>query len=162
MSADQARVTMRVSAAPERAFEAFTQEINSWWGRGPRFRNLPGDQGIVHIEPGVGGRLFESIRADTGERVFEIGRITLWDPPHALSFGWRSANYAQDEATQVDILFAASGNGTLVTVTHRGWSALPPDHPVRHDAADREFLRTIGLWWADTLRSLDRQLRSPN
>lgn len=157
MSADFARVTMRVSATPERTFEAFTTEIGHWWRRGPKFRNLPDDAGMIHMEPGVGGRLFESIRTGSAERVFEIGRITVWDPPHGLSFGWRSANYAQDEETHVEVRFAASGAGTLVTITHGGWSAIRPDHPVRHGADQRQFLRTIGLWWTDQLRALEQE-----
>ncbi len=158
MSADQTRVTMRVSAPPERAFEAFTKEIARWWRRGPRFRNLGGDQGMIHLEEGVGGRIFESISTDAGERVFEIGRITQWEPPRALAFSWRSSNYAPDEVTRVEISFAPSGAGTLVTVTHSGWAALSPDHPVRHGAQPGPFLRETGLWWADQLRALDRML----
>lgn len=154
MSADQARVTMRVSASPERAFEAFTAEIERWWRRGPRFRNLPGDRGIIHMEAGVGGRLFESIRDDAGERLFEIGRILHWDPPHALTFSWRATNFAPDEVTQVDVSFTAQGAGTLVTLTHRGWSAIRADHPARHGAAAGPFLRDLGLWWSELARAL--------
>jgi uncharacterized protein YndB with AHSA1/START domain len=158
MTADQARVTMRVSATPERAFEAFTAEIGRWWRRGPRFRNLPSDAGVIHMEAGIGGRLFESVQSEGAETVVEIGRILVWDPPCALSFSWRSSNYAQDEATRVDILFAASGSGTLVTVTHSGWAALAVDHPVRHGADTGPFLRQIGMWWTDQLRAMEQQM----
>ena len=50
---DQARVTVGVAVPPEEAFRVFTQEVDLWWRRGRRFRNAPGEQGIVCIEPGV-------------------------------------------------------------------------------------------------------------
>jgi hypothetical protein len=40
-----------------------------------------------------------------------------------------------------------------VTVTHRGWAAIRPDHPARHGQASAEFLRRLGLWWGEQLSS---------
>ncbi len=160
MAADQAKVSMRVNARLEHAFEVFTRDINLWWQRGPRFRNAPGDQGLICLEPRPDGRVFESFRSDCAETVIEIGRITVWEPPHRLCFDWRNANFAPNEVTQVEISFAAQGQGTLVTVVHRGWAQIRPDHPARHGQDDGAFLRSTGMWWADTLRSLDRLLRS--
>jgi uncharacterized protein YndB with AHSA1/START domain len=159
MAADQAKVMVRVSASPARAFEAFTRDINLWWQRGPRFRNAPGDQGLMCMEPRLGGWVFESFRQGDAETVIEIGRITHWDPPHRLCFDWRNANLAPDEVTQVEITFAAQGDATLVTVVHSGWSHIRPDHPARHGQDDAAFLRSTGIWWADTLRSLERTLQ---
>ena len=68
---DQARVTVGVAVPPEEAFRVFTQEVDLWWRRGRRFRNAPREQGIVCIEPGVGGRLFESFSGPV------VGRATL-------------------------------------------------------------------------------------
>ena len=47
-----------------------------------------------------------------------------------------------------------SPSGTLVTVTHRGWASLRPDHPARHGQDVGPFIRTMGLWWGDQLTSL--------
>jgi hypothetical protein len=41
-----------------------------------------------------------------------------------------------------------------VTVTHRGWASLRPDHPVRHGHEVPAFIRMMGLWWGDLLTSL--------
>jgi hypothetical protein len=38
-----------------------------------------------------------------------------------------------------------------VTVHHRGWAALRPDHPARHGLEGAAFSRMMGLWWADLL-----------
>jgi hypothetical protein len=54
----------------------------------------------------------------------------------------------------VAVRFAPSGSGTLVTVRHSGWSALPADHPVRHGLAGAAFIRMIGMWWGELMTSL--------
>jgi hypothetical protein len=41
-----------------------------------------------------------------------------------------------------------------VTVHHRGWSALPEDHPARHGLTGAAFARMVGLWWGDLLTAL--------
>jgi hypothetical protein len=32
-----------------------------------------------------------------------------------------------------------------------------PDHPARHGLANAEFIRMIGLWWAEQMRSLSER-----
>ena len=151
---DEARATVGVAVAPERAFEIFTQQVDLWWRRGRRFRNAPGDAGLIRIEPGVGGRLFESFDTDAGEQVVEIGRTCIWEPPHRLVLSWRASNFAPHETTEVEVLFRAVGKGTHVTVVHRGWAAIRPDHPARHGQDVPAFLRMMGLWWGDQLSLL--------
>jgi uncharacterized protein YndB with AHSA1/START domain len=151
---DLARVTVGVAVPPEEAFEVFTAQIDQWWRRGRRFRNAPGESGIVCIEPGVGGRLFESFSTDAGERVVEIGRTLVWDPPHRLILQWRNVNFAPHEHTEVEVRFRATAGGTEVTLEHRGWAAIRRDHPARHGLDDAAFIRMMGLWWGDQLSSL--------
>ncbi len=151
---DQARVSMLVRVPPAVAFRAFTEDVDQWWRRGRKFRVAGKHRGIVHIEGGVGGRLFESFETSTGTKIYETGKITAWDPPARFAFEWRSPNYAAEEKTFVEVLFDESASGTLVTVTHAGWSALRPDHPARHGEDAGAFLRRMGLWWADQMTSL--------
>lgn len=154
-SGDEVRATVGVTVTPAVAFRIFTQEIDLWWRRGQRFRSLPGERGIVCIEPGVGGRLFESVRTDDGERVVEIGRTLVWQPPRRLVLEWRSTTFAPHERTEVEVLFAdGPGGGTQVTVIHRGWASIRPDHPVRHGQPVPAFLRMMGMWWGDQLTTL--------
>jgi uncharacterized protein YndB with AHSA1/START domain len=156
--ADQARVAIAVAAPVERAFAVFVEEIDLWWRRGPRFRHVRGDRGLMAIEPRAGGRVFESIVSDGQERVIEIGRVTAWEPPHRLRFDWRNSTFKRDERTEVEVTFEARGAGTLVTVTHRGWGQIRADHPARHGQDDVAFLRRLGLWWTDLLRGFERRL----
>lgn len=152
---DSARVSIRVEVDCALAFRLFTEEIDRWWLRGLRYRVAGLRRGIVHLEGQVGGRLFESFDTDEGTKVFETGRVTAWEPPARLVFEWRGVNFAPGEKTEVEVTFAPSGAAaTLVTVTHRGFASLRPDHPVRHGQSEAAFIRGMGMWWGDLMTSL--------
>ncbi len=155
---DQARVSVAVAVEPAEAFRVFTEEIDAWWRRGTKFRLAGNRRGIICLEAGVGGRLFESFESRTGTRVVETGRVTAWEPPARLVFEWRAANFAPDETTEVEVLFKPLSRGTLVTVTHRGWSRIRPDHPARHGLEVAGFIRSMGLWWGDLMTALRERL----
>lgn len=154
LAGDAARVSVKVAAPPDVAFRVFVEDIDQWWRRGRRFRASGPQQGFLLIEPGLGGRLIERWESGGQTRVIQTGEVTEWSPPARLVFRWRNVNFRADEATTVAVDFAASGEGTLVTVTHSGWAAIRPDHPARHGLDDVAFLRMMGLWWGDLLRSL--------
>jgi uncharacterized protein YndB with AHSA1/START domain len=152
---DQVRVSVQVAVDVDEAFRIFTEEIDRWWRRGPRFRAsgaAPG--GLLHLEPRVGGRLFESFDGPAGPCVVTTGRVTAWEPPARLAFEWRGVNFGPSDTTEVDVRFEPRGDGTLVTVVHRGWSKLMPDHPVRHGLDVPAFIRSMGLWWGDLMTAL--------
>jgi uncharacterized protein YndB with AHSA1/START domain len=150
MSTDQARVSIALAVGPSDAFRIFTREIDQWWLHGRRFRALGAARSLVYLEERAGGGLFERF----GEQVVKTGEITVWDPPERLVFDWRGVNLVGEDKTEVEVSFTAQGRGTLVTLTHRGWSRIRADHPVRHGRADREFLRNLGMWWGDLMSSL--------
>jgi uncharacterized protein YndB with AHSA1/START domain len=153
---DQARVSVTVHVAPQAAFDLFTGEIDRWWRRGRKYRHLSVSGGIMHLESGLGGRVFESCDVDGQTRLFEVGRVITWDPPRGVAFTWRNANFNAEQSTEVEVRFEAVSGGTLVTVVHRGWSSLPADHPARHGLPAAQFVRMIGLWWGDQMSSLRR------
>lgn len=158
IAGDEVTVSVLVALAPDEAFRVFTEEIDRWWRRGPRYRvgarvGGPGG-GSLRLEPRLGGRLYESFDGESGATVIETGRVTEWKPPSSVVFEWRAANFAPSEKTEVEVRFEPSASGTFVTLRHRGWSRIRPDHPVRHGEDVREFLRTMGLWWRDLLSSL--------
>jgi uncharacterized protein YndB with AHSA1/START domain len=154
-----ATVSVRVEVERELAFSIFTEEIDRWWRRGRKFRHAGDLRGIIRIEPGVGGRLFESFEGgDGGTTVFETGKVILWEPPAKFALEWRNATFAPHEKTLVEVSFEdATGDGdpaTLVTVRHSGWNTLRDDHPARHGKSGAALARTIGMWWAELLASL--------
>lgn len=151
---DRARVTALVRVPVDAAFRIFSEEIDQWWRRGLRYRIAGKRQGVVHLEPRVGGRLFESIETSSGTKIVQTGTVTVWDPPSRLCFEWRAANFAPHESTDVEVRFEPSPSGTLVTVTHSGWSKIRADHPARHGQEVAAFIRGMGMWWSDLLTSL--------
>lgn len=157
IAGDEARVTVTVAATPAEAFRLFTEEVDLWWRRGLKYRHFAGDGALIAIEPREGGRVFEQL--GDGGPVHELGRVLAWQPGERLVFEWRLANFAPGECTEVEVLFAAAGEGrSRVTVTHRGWAAIRPDHPARHGQPVAEFIRGMGLWWGEQL-SVYRLLR---
>jgi uncharacterized protein YndB with AHSA1/START domain len=151
-SGDQAKVTVTVGVEPKDAFEIFTQEIDLWWRRGMRFRPVGRKVGVLHFESGVGGRLFEAYEVRGESRLIVVGTVTVWDPPSRLVFEWRNTNFAPGESTEVEVTFEPMGEGvTQVTLCHRGWSKLRPDHPARHGNVGPAMSRMIGMWWGDLL-----------
>lgn len=157
---DSIRVTSRIDVDSATAFRLFTEQVNAWWRGGPRFRWHPERGGELRFEPGVGGRFLEVYAS--GES-FEVGRIRVWEPPRRLVFGFRARSFASGESTEVEVRFAPSGAGgraTDVTVEHRGWASLRPDHPARHGMDAASFENMMGGFWADLLTAARRHAAS--
>ena len=155
IAGDRVSVTVVVDVEPAVAFEVFWRDIDRWWRRGVAYRASGRSKtpGVLALEPRVGGRLFEEY--DDGANVHEAGRVTVWDPPAQLAFEWRGVNFAPGETTTVEVRFDPTESGkTAVTLVHRGFAALRPDHPVRHGKPVTEFIRDFGLWWGALMRSL--------
>jgi uncharacterized protein YndB with AHSA1/START domain len=153
-SGDSAGATVFVAVGLEDAFAVFTREIDLWWRRGLRFRVAGRRPGVLGFECRLGGRLFETIELPTGPRTFVVGRVVAWDPPHRFELEWRGVNFKPHESTRVAVTFRASGEGTLVSVRHSGFAALPEGHPARHGLTGAAFSRMIGLWWGELLTAL--------
>jgi uncharacterized protein YndB with AHSA1/START domain len=151
---DQARASVLVKVPPAEAFRVFTEEIDSWWRAGLKYR-IGRRRSVLCLEPKLGGRLFESFETSSGgSKVCETGRVTRWEPPSLLVLEWRAVNFAPDEQTEVEVRFEPSASGTWVTVTHRGWSRIRADHPVRHGEATSQFIRRLASWWGELVSSL--------
>ena len=74
------------------------------------FAFTPRSPGILSFEPGPAdcwetGRLIETL---PNGKVFEIGKVQAWAPPHRLVFGWRQASFAPDQPL-------AGSDGSMVT-----------------------------------------------
>jgi uncharacterized protein YndB with AHSA1/START domain len=138
-------VTPFVDVSPDEAFRIFTEEIDAWWRREPRFR-AGGRDGVLSFEAADGGRrLVETGAACT----FVVGRVLDWEPGERLRFEWRARAFQGDERTEVEVLFAPARGGTRVVLEHRGWEAIRPDHPARHGLEGGAFTAMIGLYWGE-------------
>jgi uncharacterized protein YndB with AHSA1/START domain len=100
------------------AFEVWATRTSLWW---PHSHSRSGDPGLtVTIEPRPGGRIYERTPAGVEH---DWGEVLAWEPPARLAYLWHIYGQRED-ATQVDIRFAASGDATTVTIVHRGWERL--------------------------------------
>jgi uncharacterized protein YndB with AHSA1/START domain len=137
-------LAIRVPADPHRTFEAFTQEIDSWWQPSGLFQVTSDGDGTLEFEPGNDGRLFTTL--PSGEQ-FEIGRIRVWEPGRRLVFAWRQASFDPNQTTEVEVLFEAVGDDTRVSIEHRGWDTIPRGHAARHGFPEHITLQRAADWW---------------
>lgn len=147
-------VAMRVRATPERAFRTFVEDIGVWWRPSTLFQTTP-RPGVLSFEPGTGGRLVET-RA--GGKVFEIGRISAWEPPRRLVFSWRQANFPLNLHTEVEVGFEAVGDETRVSIEHRGFDQVPGESAARHGFPDAVLLLRLAEFWRGQLSAIDEGL----
>jgi uncharacterized protein YndB with AHSA1/START domain len=148
---DRIVVTTVVDADPATAFEIFTQEVDSWWKQGPKFRPSVRGRGVLHFEPGVGGRLLETYDDGT---TFVFGQVKVWEPGQRLVFESFARAFQPGESTEVEVRFEPAGENTRVILVHRGWDRFSEDHPVKHGLGESAFNELMSNWWADLLDSI--------
>lgn len=154
---DRTKATIRVAAPREIAFEVFTAEIDRWWRHGRKYRCA--EPSTMALEPRVGGRLTETFEAEGGAKRRVVGEVIEWRPPSKVVLTWRAASFEDaDPSTVVEVTFdraiGHSGEGTLVTLEHKDWSKVRPDHPARHGQPPAAFIAATASWWGDLLSSL--------
>ena len=149
-------VALRVKATPLRAFTVFTEEISVWWRPNALFNFTPRSPGLMAFEEDERGRrLVEQL---PGGKVFEVGRVSVWEPGARLAFGWRQATFAPDQWTEVEVTFQAVGEETRVSVTHTGWDSVPGEHVAKHGFPEMLFMRRHGEWWQTLLSAMETRL----
>jgi uncharacterized protein YndB with AHSA1/START domain len=104
-----------IKAAPQRAFELFTQEMGRWWPKGI------GKAPFVEIvlEPYKGGRWYER---DVEGVETQWGAVLAWEPPRRLLLAWQiNSRWSFDAefTTEVEVTFSPADGGTHVTLEHR-------------------------------------------
>ncbi len=147
-------VALRIAASPEVVFDAFVDDIAVWWRPNGLFAFTPRSPGVMAFED---GRLVE--RLPNG-KVFEVGVVSVWERGARLVFGWRQAAFTPDMNTEVEVRFEAVGEGTRVTVEHRGWDSVPAPHVARHGFPNAAFLARHGEWWRNLLAELAARANS--
>ena len=108
-----------VPCPPERAFVYFTRDIARWWPLATY--SCGGDTAQdVRFEPRVGGGIVETTRDGATHR---WGTVSAWAPGERVAFSWHPGR--DDSAAQwVEVTFAATAAGSLVTLTHGGFEKL--------------------------------------
>jgi uncharacterized protein YndB with AHSA1/START domain len=108
--------SIHVRRPVDAAFRLFVDQIGTWWPlkQGFSFGGARADR--FYIEGRRGGRVFE--RYTDGEE-FDLGVVTEYAPPSRIVFTWKSPDW--DGPTEVEVRFAADGDGTRLELEHRGW-----------------------------------------
>jgi uncharacterized protein YndB with AHSA1/START domain len=117
-----ARRSITVNATPERAFEVFTAGFSTWWPL--ESHHIGKNMATAAImEPHAGGRWFER---DAEGNECNWGFVTEYEPPSRILLAWHlTPEWAYDpdpeKATEVEVTFTTTGDGTLVELEHRGF-----------------------------------------
>ena len=116
-----ARATMTVPLTPERAFDLFVDEFDSWW---PKGSHTVADATGVVLEARADGRWGE---LDAQGKFKPWGRVVSAERPNRLVLAWQldpDFEFDPDPArqTEVEVTFATEGESTTrVTLEHRGF-----------------------------------------
>jgi hypothetical protein len=114
------RKTVDVAARPERAFQIFTHEIDTWWPRTHHIGKSPMRRAI--IEGHAGGRCYTEQEDGTD---CDWGTVLAWDPPRRFVMAWQITHawtFEPDTAksSEVEVTFTPLANGgTRVDLEHR-------------------------------------------
>jgi uncharacterized protein YndB with AHSA1/START domain len=114
----------RYAASRERVFDAWInpEVLKRWWAAAPTWETP-----LAEVDAREGGGYRLSMRTDEGEVHTVGGTFTEITPPERLAYTWAweegpDAAMAGSERTQVVVEFLEDGDGTLVKLTHSGFS----------------------------------------
>jgi uncharacterized protein YndB with AHSA1/START domain len=116
------RKSLRVKAAPERAFEVFTAGLGRWWPLNHGIGKTP--RKAVVMETHLGGRWYEL--AEDGTET-TVGKIITWEPPRRFVMSWDINSQWKPDTTvssEVEVQFIADGDATRVELEHRKFERL--------------------------------------
>jgi uncharacterized protein YndB with AHSA1/START domain len=111
------RKEIYVEAAPETAFRVFTEQIADWWPLG-KYGLFHEDAESVTFQEHDVWQLVERAK-DGRESVW--GEVLEYEFASKLRMTWHPGNDAASMPTEVEVTFAANGDGTTVVLEHSGW-----------------------------------------
>src|SRR5215204_4501874 len=101
------RASIEVNAPIDKAFDVFTQDMESWWPSTHHI--LQGELAEMVFEPRQGGHIYD--RATDGTEC-RWARVLAYDPPNRVVFSWDiSAQWAietdPNKTSEVEVRFVA-------------------------------------------------------
>lgn len=120
------RKHVRVARSVEEAFDLFVRGIDRWWPIELHSRVTDEQYGDgvtverVVFETRLGGRVYEV----TSEGVEGLwAEVLEFEEPDRFVLAWKP-NDRPEPPTEVEVRFEPDGDGTLVSLEHRGWERL--------------------------------------
>jgi len=110
--------TLLVAVDPQRAFEAFANELGDWWPLTSYSKTRERASNAV-IEPRLGGSMHEV--TDEGE-IEPWATVKHWEPPHRIALDWHIS--PRKPVTQLEFVVTPDDGGARVDLYHGGWDAL--------------------------------------
>ena len=117
-------LTHRYAARREDVFDAWIDPdvLRRWWAAAPTWQTP-----LAEVDAREGGTYRLSMQTDEGEVHTVGGEFTEVRPPERLAYTWAweegpDAAMAGSERTLVVVDFIEDGDGTLVRLTHSGFS----------------------------------------
>lgn len=142
--------TIEVKCKPEKAFDIFTDRMSSWWPLATNTTSaMTGEVAkSVGMEPKVGGRIFEITAKGDRE---DWGAVKVWEPGKRLVLDWE-VMVSSDEATQVEVLFHPTDDGTRVELIHTGWENLDANAQDSRDSYDSGWVNVFENRFAEACK----------
>jgi uncharacterized protein YndB with AHSA1/START domain len=126
------RTSIVVDASKERAFQAFTAEMASWWPADHHIQQ--GELSEMVVEPRAGGRIYDR---DVDGTECTWAHVLAYEPPDRFTFSWDinlrwQIETDPEKTSEVEVRFVAEGDTrTRVELEHRalerhgdGWEAM--------------------------------------
>ncbi|HET8594296.1 MAG TPA: SRPBCC domain-containing protein [Intrasporangium sp.] len=134
-----------VAAAPDRAFEVFTEDFGRWWD--PRLTAAPHTYSSVHVPDCAG----EDVVFEHSDGVrYPVGRVMEYEPGRRFSMSfWLALDRDYPTRVLVDFEPTPTGAQTRVTLTQDGWT--------EGNIAERKKFTE----WPDLLRSYAQCVEEP-
>lgn len=133
-----------VGVPVDRAWEVFTAGIDRWWPAATH-STAPDRVREVAFEARLGGRILE--RWDDGTEL-SWGEVEACDPPNLIRFSWHP-NPDREGATEVEVTFTPSADGTRVRLEHRGWERLGDEAPALRADYDGGWDYVLGRYLSE-------------
>ncbi len=117
---ESVRRSITVRASQARAFQVFTEGIDSWWPKSHHIGSSPMKRAV--LEGRVGGRVYSEQEDGV---ICPWATVLAWDPPHGYTMAWQVTPAWQQEpdlskCSEVEVKFTAQPDGsTLVELEHR-------------------------------------------
>jgi uncharacterized protein YndB with AHSA1/START domain len=136
------RKEIHVDASPETAFRVFTEEIARWWPL-HKYGIFLEDRDTVDFEDREGWRLVERAK-DGRETVW--GEVLDYEFASRLRMTWHPGRSLEEMPTEIELTFAADGDGTTVVLEHRGWEKCGAERREARTGYDRGWSEVLEIY----------------